>query len=395
MSPPKRRLPVLFLYLICGFERVSRSEAFSGLNVLPFSDFPTAFHSSYMRMSHSLRQLRWVCSFFVLASLLVLAGCSGSGSSETAEGDSDLPYEIGESLSDTTTAVVVSSQYGSDTLSAKRFKRQIQMRTQRLSPDQQSTDTLQSIHRNLVERFVESHVMRGKAQGEDFEVDPSRVDQRLQKIKQKYQSEEQLKKQLAQNNMTLDSLRSLIATRLQTQALQRQMAEKAEEPTSEEVQAYSEDNMRIRAQHILLRAGENASQSKKDSARKAAADLVEKAKSGADFAELARNHSEGPSSKQGGDLGFFTRDQMVDSFSEAAFALSDSGDVAPEPVKTRFGYHVIRLTNAGEPMDTTKARRQLTQERQKDVFDTELDKLLEEATVRVSDVVNAGYGKEE
>lgn len=344
-------------------------------------------------MSRSLRQLRWVFSLFAFTSILVLAGCGGSGSSESA-GDGDRPFTLGEPLSDTTIAVVASSQYGSDTLSTEQYNRQTQMRTQRLSPEQRSPDTLQSIHRSLVERFAEGHVMRGKAQEEDLEVDPAQVDRRLQKIKQKYQSEEQLKKQLAQNNMTLDSLRSMIANRLQTQSLQKQMADKAEDPSAEDVKQYSEENMRIGAQHILLRAGENASKAKKDSAREAAAALIDSAEAGTDFAALARRHSEGPSAQKGGNLGLFTRDQMVDSFSEAAFALSDSGDVASEPVETRFGYHVIRLTNPGEPMDTTKARRQLSQERRKEAFDKELDKLLQDATVRVSDVVDAGYGKE-
>jgi peptidyl-prolyl cis-trans isomerase C len=268
------------------------------------------------------------------------------------------------------------------------------MRTQRLSPDQRSSDTLQAIHKNLVQRFVEGHMMRGKAMAEDFAVDTAQVSQRLSQIQQQYQSKAQLEKQLDRNNMTLDSLRSLIAARLQTQELQRQMAEKAEEPTADEVKKFSEENVRIRAQHILLRAGKNAPKSKVDSARKAAATLIDSAKAGADFAALARRHSEGPSGKQGGDLGFFTKDQMVDPFTEAAFALSDSGDVASEPVRTRFGFHVIRLTNAGEPMDTTKARQRLMQKRQREAYDNELDKLLEGATVRLNpDIVDAGLSK--
>jgi peptidyl-prolyl cis-trans isomerase C len=85
---------------------------------------------------------------------------------------------------------------------------------------------------------------------------------------------------------------------------------------------------------------------------------------------------------------------MVDPFTEAAFALSDSGDVASEPVRTRFGFHVIRLTNAGEPMDTTKARQRLMQKRQREAYDNELDKLLEGATVRLNpDIVDAGISK--
>jgi peptidyl-prolyl cis-trans isomerase C len=294
-------------------------------------------------------------------------------------------------VSDTTVAIIVSSEYGTDTLTARRYQRQSQMRTQKLSPDQRTPDTLQSIHRQLVKRFVGGHVMRGRADAEDLPVDSARVESRLQRIKQRYQSEAQLQKQLAQNNMTMDSLRGYIADQLRTQALQQEMAKTAEEPTSSEVEDYSKKNRRIRAQHILLRAGQDASQTKVDSARQAATALIDSAEAGADFAALARRHSEGPSASQGGDLGFFTKGQMVEPFSEAAFALADSGDVASEPVRTRFGFHVIRLTNPGEPMDTTKARQQMMQERKKQAFDTELDKLMAKATVRANpDLVEAG-----
>jgi len=303
-------------------------------------------------------------------------------------------FQVGDPLADSTLAAVISSEYGSDTLTAQQYRRQLKMRTQRLSPDQRSADTMQSIHRNLVSRFAEGHVMRGRAQAEDLPVDTAQVEQRIQKIRSQYQSEAQLRKQLAQNNMTMDSLRTLIAERLQTQQLQQQMADNAESPTDAEVQKYSTENRRIRAQHILLRAGQNAPETTVDSARQAAEALVDSAEAGTDFAALARRHSDGPSANQGGDLGFFTRDQMVDPFAEAAFALADSGDIAPEPVRTRFGFHVIRLTNAGEPMDTSKARKQMMQERRKQAFDDQLATLVEKATVRVHpDVVQAGLNE--
>ena len=343
-----------------------------------------------MRMSRILGSFRWLFCFSVVASVLLLSGC-GSGSSG---GEDGVPYQVGEALSDTTLALIASSEYGADTLTASQFRRQVQMRTQRLSPEQRSPDTLQSIHQNLVQRFAEGHVMRGRARAEDLPVDSAQVSQRLKKIRSQYQSPAQLQKQLAQNNMTMDSLRSLIAERLQTQQLQQQMADNAESPTDTEVQEYSKQNRRIRAQHILLRAGQNAPQTTVDSARQAATALIDSAEAGVDFAALAQRHSEGPSASQGGDLGFFTRDQMVDPFAEAAFALADSGDIAPEPVRTRFGFHVIRLTNAGEPMDTTKARQQMMQERRKQAFDAELEKLVQGATVRVNpDVVDAGLAE--
>jgi peptidyl-prolyl cis-trans isomerase C len=330
---------------------------------------------------------RWLLAVSVLGVAVFLAGCGGSGSS----GGAEMPYQVGEALSDTTLAVVVSSEYGTDTVQARQYQRQSQMRIQKLSPDQRTPDTLQAIHRDLVRRIVGGHMMRGKAQAEDLPVDSAQVESRLQRIKQRYQNEAQLQQQLARNNMTMDSLRSYLANQMKTQALQQQMAERAEAPTTSEVEAYSKKNRRIRAQHILIRAGENASQAKVDSARQAAAALLDSAEAGTDFAALARRHSEGPSSSQGGDLGFFTKGQMVEPFSEAAFALADSGDIAPDPVRTRFGFHVIRLTNAGEPMDTTKARQQMMQERRKQTFDEELEKLMEDATVRVNPgVVEAG-----
>jgi peptidyl-prolyl cis-trans isomerase D len=63
--------------------------------------------------------------------------------------------------------------------------------------------------------------------------------------------------------------------------------------------------------------------------------------SGEDFAELARNYSEGPSAPQGGDLGYFTRGRMVPVFEEAAFQLSINE--ISEPVQSRFGWHIIKL----------------------------------------------------
>lgn len=324
-----------------------------------------------------------------LALGLVLAGCGNSGSGSSEEG---APYQVGDPLTDSTLALVVSSEYGTDTLSARRYHRQVQMSMRRRSPSQRSGDQMRETHRNLVRGFARQHVLRGEAKAQNVEVDTAQVSAQLNKLKQRYKSEKQFRQQLAQNNLTIDSVRSMLASRLQQRILQQQMAQDYEKPTSEEVGSYSKENRRIRAQHILIRAGENAPQSKVDSARRAAEVLVDSAKmENVNFAELARRHSQGPSARKGGDLGFFTRNQMVDKFADAAFALSDSGDVSPEPVRTRFGFHVIRLTNAGEPMDTTKARKQMTKERRNQAVENQINELLKKVTVRANpDVVTAG-----
>jgi peptidyl-prolyl cis-trans isomerase C len=86
----------------------------------------------------------------------------------------------------------------------------------------------------------------------------------------------------------------------------------------------------VSARHILVES--------EDEAKTIAADL----KKGGDFAAVAKDKSKDPGSKDsGGDLGFFTKDQMVPEFAEAAFKL-DKGQVS-DPVKSQFGWHVIRV----------------------------------------------------
>jgi len=85
----------------------------------------------------------------------------------------------------------------------------------------------------------------------------------------------------------------------------------------------------VHARHILV---ETEDQAKK---------IEEQLKKGADFAELAKKESKDPGASDGGDLGFFTKDQMVPEFSTAAFAL-EAGKIS-DPVKTQFGWHIIKV----------------------------------------------------
>jgi peptidyl-prolyl cis-trans isomerase C len=69
---------------------------------------------------------------------------------------------------------------------------------------------------------------------------------------------------------------------------------------------------------------------------------IEARRPGADFADLARRRSTGPGAREGGDLGFFRRGDMIAEFAEAAFALQP-GQITEAPVRTQFGWHVIKV----------------------------------------------------
>ncbi len=98
----------------------------------------------------------------------------------------------------------------------------------------------------------------------------------------------------------------------------------------------------IKASHILFMIGKNASDSLKNAKYEKAKEILAKIKNGEDFAKLAKEYSEDPGSKdRGGDLGYFARRQMVQPFDEVAFNLK-VGQVS-DIVKTRYGYHIIKL----------------------------------------------------
>ncbi|MBQ8321173.1 MAG: peptidylprolyl isomerase [Clostridia bacterium] len=97
----------------------------------------------------------------------------------------------------------------------------------------------------------------------------------------------------------------------------------------------------VNASHILVDSEEKASE------------LLAKIKAGeVSFEDAAAEHSTCPSGKSGGNLGDFGRGQMVPEFDTAVFAM-EVGEISPAPVKTQFGYHLIKLNSkkAAEPME--------------------------------------------
>ena len=104
----------------------------------------------------------------------------------------------------------------------------------------------------------------------------------------------------------------------------------------------------VKVSHILARVGESGGSAAEDQARAKIAGAIRRAKAGEDFAKLARELSDDPgSAKSGGDLGFVSKGQLVPDF-EAAISVLKKGEISPEPIRTPFGFHVIKVMDINE-----------------------------------------------
>ena len=134
---------------------------------------------------------------------------------------------------------------------------------------------------------------------------------------------EAFKKSLAfaRERLLMDKLLTDEAKTATTEAAMRKVYEEAAQ------QMGGDDE--VRARHILVESEDEAKQ------------LVEELKKGGDFAELAKKKSKDPGASDGGDLGYFTKEQMVPEFSKVAFEM-EPGKIS-DPVKSQFGWHVIKV----------------------------------------------------
>ncbi|MEA2079809.1 MAG: peptidylprolyl isomerase, partial [Pseudomonadota bacterium] len=129
-----------------------------------------------------------------------------------------------------------------------------------------------------------------------------------------------------------------------------------------------------KARHILVK--------EEDEAKKLIAELDQ----GADFSELAKQHSTGPSGKSGGELGWFSPKQMVAPFSEAVSGM-EKGSYTKQPVKTQFGWHIIMFddTRDATPPPFEQLKPQLQAFVQKQRVQEYIARLRKEATIEIKE----------
>jgi peptidyl-prolyl cis-trans isomerase C len=188
--------------------------------------------------------------------------------------------------------------------------------------------------------------------------------------------------------------------RIKTKLLAKKLIEKqivdSAKVTDDDVKKYYDEHKsefmdpeQLQASHILIRVKDPANEAEDKAAKEKAEELLKKVQGGGDFAAIAKESSDCPSSAKGGDLGFFSKGQMVPEFEKAAFELK-KGEISGV-VKTKFGYHIIKVTDKKEARQMTldevkdQIKDQLMREKQKTAFDDYTNNLKSKATIKINE----------
>jgi peptidyl-prolyl cis-trans isomerase C len=210
------------------------------------------------------------------------------------------------------------------------------------------------VQREVLDQLIGRELLWQEAQKKNLIVPDEEVERALSRALNSFPSEDEFKLRLAQIGYTEHDYREVLRRELSVRDLIQKDIARGVSVSDDEIHEYYQVNPdqfkrpeQIHARHILVKLEPEADEAARQEAKRKIETILKKAKGGADFAELAKKHSEGPSAPKGGDLGFFSRGQMVKPFEEAAFSLK-TGEVSGV-VQTIYGYHIIKVEEKKEP----------------------------------------------
>jgi peptidyl-prolyl cis-trans isomerase C len=211
-------------------------------------------------------------------------------------------------------------------------------------------DRRNEIMRGLLDQLVTYTLLKQEAAARNITVATAEVDQEIDSMRKQAGGDAGLKQKLKDRGMTMARLRSDAQTQMAIAKMMNAHVASAPPATDAEAKDFYDKNPdkfkrpeSVRASHILIGVPKEASDADRKSALTRIEQVLKRAKSGEDFAVLAREHSQDGSAANGGDLDYFVKGQMVQPFDKVAFSLkpTEISDV----VTTEFGYHIIKVVD--------------------------------------------------
>ncbi len=222
----------------------------------------------------------------------------------------------------------------------------------------QETTLIKDFTLRLVDSIIQEELLSQEAKKQSLKIDESELKNNVDQWKNSITKDTTAKEYYEKNGITEEVVTDVFKEQMNISALEANYT-KNNPVTQAEIDKYYNEhkseytNAQVKASHIIIKTqnddGTEMSQDKVDSAKKQIDEIYKKIKAGEDFAKLAKQYSQDASKDAGGDLGFFSKGQMVKEFEEVAFSMK-VGEVS-EPFKTKYGYHVVKLTDKKE--DTT------------------------------------------
>ncbi len=221
------------------------------------------------------------------------------------------------------------------------------------------------VYRQVLDRIVGYRLLVQEARLRKIDVPAAELESRMQQMRGQFPNEEAFTAALKQRGMTIEKLRQETTDTLAVNALLQKEVEPQVSVQDKEIADFYAKNTgefkegeAVHAAHILIRVPENADAAARAKAKAQAESVLKQVTAGKPFGDLAKKFSGDPGSAgNGGDLGFFSKGQMVPAFETAAFALKPGQTSGL--VETPFGYHIIKVIE-------TRAAREMTLDQVKD-----------------------------
>ncbi len=265
-----------------------------------------------------------------------------------------------------------------------------------IPPEALGPDVLNQIRSEIIERFVSQHVLLSEAGRQGVEADEGDVEAAVTEITSGLPEGMTLADALQGYSMDETQFREELKKDLQIRALLETRTEDAYKASNEEIQEFYQESQQYfqvpataRTRHILVKVEDGDSPEEQAKKKEKAEALLAQLADGADFAQLAAEHSDCPSAREGGNLGELRQGQTVPAFEKAAFSqeLNKPGPV----VKTQFGYHVIEVQERAEdrvrPLEEVREdiERFLNDQKQQEVIEEYIQDLKGQSTIRYGD----------
>lgn len=242
----------------------------------------------------------------------------------------------------------VAAQVNGRSITYQELDIEFQARTRRPFETVQADPQWQHVRKQILEQIINEELLEVEATRQKLSVPPEAVDAHFKNLQARFPSPEVFNQEVSRRGLTADKLKQNIQKGLLRHELLEKEVLKKVTTSPQELNAFYQAHKdkyvqeeAVHARHILIRVAPDASPEDDKKAKEKATAVLVKGKKGEDFAQLAKEYSEGPTKDRGGDLGTFSRGQMLKPFEDAAFSLK-AGEIGG-PVRTQFGYHIIKV----------------------------------------------------